>query len=349
MTQSTRRPALAGSLILIAAMASSGAALAQSPAAGSPASAPAAPTGVSGSIAISGSSTVQPITALVQELFNAGSPDVAITVDGPGTGDGFALFCAGQIDIADASRSIKDAEKQTCTDGGINYIELKVANDGLAVITSSLNDAVTCLSFDDLYALLGPESQGFSNWKDAQAIATALGSTTTFPDAPLTITGPGEESGTYDFMNSIVIAPIATARGITDATQAAVRPDYQSSPDDNAIIAGVAGSTDNATTLGWVGFAYVEENLDKVKPLAVDGGKGCVDNDRANIADGGYPISRPLFIYVNTDKAAANPAVTAFVDYYLTPGVVDAVLQTVPYVALPADQFQATIDAWKAH
>ncbi len=115
---------------------------------------------------------------------------MAITVDGPGTGDGFALFCNGEIDIADASRAIKDAEAQACKDKGIEYIELKVALDGLSVITSAANKRPHVPDFADLYALVGPESTGFANWSDAQALATEFGSKTTFPDAPLTITGP---------------------------------------------------------------------------------------------------------------------------------------------------------------
>lgn len=347
-TLTRRRTALSvGGALMVTMLAGSGIVTAQSPAAPT-VTAPAAPTGLSGSIVVSGSSTVQPITTAVQELFNVGSPDVAISVDGPGTGDGFKLFCAGETDISDASRAIKaTGEADVCASNGVHYIELKVGLDGIAVITSASNDALSCLNFNDLYSLIGPESTGFTNWKDAQAIATALGSTTVFPDAPLTITAPGEESGTYDFFIEKVIAPIATARGIA-ADQAVARPDYQASANDNAIIEGVAGTPDNNTTIGWVGFAYVEDSLDKVKSLALDGGAGCVDDSVATIADGSYPISRPLFIYVNTDKAAANPALAAFVDFYLAAGTIESVLQTVPYVNLPANEIQATRDAWAA-
>lgn len=339
MSRNTRRPALAGALILAAAsVAGSGVAVAQSPAA-----APAAPTGLTGSITISGSSTVQPLSTSVQELFNAGSPGVAISVDGPGTGDGFALFCAGELDIADASRAIRaEGEADVCAQNGVEYVELKVALDGLSVITSAADTALTCLSFNDLYALVGPESIGFANWSDAQALATELGSTTVLPDAPLTVTGPGEESGTYDFFVETAIAPIAEARGQEPFT----RPDYQSSPNDLTIVEGVAGTADNNTTLGWVGFAFVEENLDRIKPLQVDGGDGCVEPTYDTISDGSYPISRPLFIYVNTAKAAEKPELAAFVDYYLTPGVIESVLQTVPYVGLSAEEAQAAADAW---
>lgn len=339
MSRSPRPSRLTRAVILAAAsMTGTGAAVAQSPV-----SPPAAPTGLTGSIIMSGSSTVQPISTAVQELFNVGSPGVAITVDGPGTGDGFALFCAGEIDIANASRAIRpEGEADVCAANGVEYVELKVALDGVSVITSAAATDLTALSFADLYALVGPESVGFRSWSDAQALATELGSTTTFPDAPLTITAPGEESGTYDFFVEEVIAPIAEARG----QEPVARPDYQASANDLTIIEGVAGTPDNPTTLGWVGYAFVEENLDRVRPIAVDGGAGPVDPTYDSISDGTYPIARPLFIYVNTAKAAEDPALSAFVDFYLAEGTVASVLGTVPYVGLSPEEWAATQAAW---
>jgi phosphate transport system substrate-binding protein len=352
MPHMSRRPVIAGSLILVASLAGGGAAFAQSPAA-SMMAAPAAPTGLTGSITISGSSTVQPISTAVQELFNAGSPGVAITVDGPGTGDGFALFCNGETDISDASRAIKQAEADTCAQNGVEYVELKIAVDGLSVITSAADTQLTCLTFADLYALTGPESTGFDNWSAAQALATELGSKTTFPDAPLRITAPGEESGTYDFFIETVITPIALTRNdpslLDDSGKVSfARPDYQASANDLTIVEGVAGTAENSTTLGWVGYAFVEENLDRIKPIALDkaGDGTCVDPSYDTISDGSYPISRPLFIYVNKAKAAEKPEVAAFVDYYLTPGVIPSILQTVPYVGLSDEETQATAEGW---
>jgi len=298
---------------------------------------------LTGEISISGSSTVQPISQGVAEAFNETQPDVAITVDGPGTGDGFKLFCAGETDISDASRKIKDAEKQLCTDGGVNWIELKVAIDGMSILTS-VNDstAPACLSFADLYALVGPESEGFDNWKDAQALATELGSTTTFPDAPLTVSGPGEESGTYDYFVEQVVTKTAEARSAENAT----RKDYQSSPNDNVIIEGIAGAD---SSLGWVGYAYAEENLDKVKFFEVskDPGGTCVAPTAETIASNEYPLSRDLFIYVNTDKASENPALAAFVDFFLADGTVAAVNETVGYINLADDALAESRSAWE--
>ncbi len=253
------------------------------------------------------------------------NPDFTYTVEGPGTGDGFKKFCAGETDISDASRTIKDEEATACAEAGIEYIELKVAIDGMSVLTSVNNTAVSCLSFADLYALVGPESTGFAKWSDAAAIAAELGSTTSFPDADLSITGPGEESGTFDSFVELALAKIAESR----SQEANTRPDYTASANDNAIIDGISGSD---TSLGWVGFAFAEENKDQVNEIQIakDVNGTCVAPTAETIADGSYPLSRSLYIYVNKAKAAANPAVTAFVDYYLAEGTISSVLETVP-------------------
>lgn len=166
---------------------------------------------VAGDIVISGSSTVEPISSIVLEDFVAANPGVDGSVDGPGTGDGFALFCTGETDISDASRAIKDEEAAICEENGVSYVELQVAIDGLSIITSPENADVSCLSFGDLYALLGPESQGFDAWSDADALAGELGDGygqihAPYPDADLTVTAPGEESGTFDSFVELVIA-----------------------------------------------------------------------------------------------------------------------------------------------
>lgn len=295
----------------------------------------------SDTLTISGSSTVEPITARVGEAFNAANPEVGVTVEGPGTGDGFKRFCSGETEISDASRPIKDSEAANCADAGINYVELKVAFDGLTVMTSPENTAVSCLDFHDLYALIGPESEGFSNWSDANALGAELGGThSPYPDAPLIITAPGEESGTYDTFIEFVIEGPAEERG----QDAAARADYQASANDNVIVENIAG---NETSLGWVGYAFYVENADTLKAIDIDGGNGCVTPSDVSIADGSYPLARALYIYVNTDKAAANPALSDFVDYYLSDEGLASV-GAAGYVDLPSDDMQATRDAWSA-
>jgi phosphate transport system substrate-binding protein len=299
---------------------------------------------LSGSVAISGSSTVQPISSLVAEGFSGANRDVTINVDGPGTGDGFALFCDGATDINDASRPIEDAEAQTCEDGGVKYVELKVGLDGITVMTSPANESVTCLTKADLYALLGPESEGFSTWAEANALDVELGGSGEFPDLPLDISAPGEESGTYDaFIELAGIEGTAIDRGVAEDKAAALRPDYASSPNDNVIIQGMEGSDGS---LGFVGFAFADQAGDQVKTIEIDGGNGCVAPSHDSIADATYPLSRSLYIYVNTDNAASNPALSAYVDYYLSDQGIAAVADA-DYVELPASDLEATRSSWE--
>jgi phosphate transport system substrate-binding protein len=298
---------------------------------------------VSGSIFVTGSSTVEPISTGVAEAFAEANASFDYTVEGPGTGDGFKKFCAGEADITDASRAIKDEEAAACAESGIEYVELKVAIDGMSVLTSVSNAAVACLSFPDLYALMGPESTGFAKWSDAAAIATELGSSTVLPDAELVVTGPGEESGTFDSFVELAIAKIAESRGQDPIT----RPDYTASSNDLVIIDGISGSD---TSLGWVGFAFAEENKDEVNEIAIarEANGACVAPTPESIADGSYPLARPLFIYVNTAKAAENAAIGAYVDYYLAEGTIASVLENVPYVNLTAEALAETRSAWEA-
>ena len=304
--------------------------------------------GAAGSIIVAGSSTVEPISTGVAEAFKAANPDFNYTVTGEGTGDGFQRFCAGETDISDASRPIRaEGEADVCATNGVEYIELKVAVDGISVLTAKDNAAVTCLSFADIYSLIGPESTGFAKWSDGQEIATALGSSTALPDADLSIFGPGEESGTFDSFVELVLTDAAEARQIAE-DQITTRPDYTASANDNAIIEGLAGSP---TSLGWVGFAFYEENLDTVKAIQVseEPNGSCVEPTAETIADNSYPISRDLYIYVNKAKAAENAAVTAYVDYYLADGTISTVLETVPYVNLAPEALAETQAAWAAH
>jgi phosphate transport system substrate-binding protein len=301
-------------------------------------------TALSGTITISGSSTVQPITSLVAELFNEDvSSDVSITVDGPGTGDGFVLFCDGETDIQDASRTIEDEEKTACDQNGIEYVELAVAFDGITVMTNPANADVTCLDQGDLYALFGPESDGIDTWNGADTLAKQVGGKGGLPDAPLEITAPGTESGTYDaFIELAGIEDTALSQGVPEDKAATLRTDYHSSPDDNAIITAMEGSD---TPLGFVGFAFAENAGDQVKILEVDEGSGCIAPSRDTIADQSYPLSRTLYIYVNKAKLS-DPAIKAFVDYYLSDsGIVDAVQQT-GYVDLPSDQIESSRSTW---
>jgi phosphate transport system substrate-binding protein len=308
-----------------------------------PVSTDAPSTSEGGSVFVTGSSTVEPISIKVGEL--AGTADggnLKVTVEGPGTGDGFKKFCAGEGDITGASRAIKDEEVTMCADGGVEYIELAVAIDGLTVATSPANTAVECLDKAALYALVGPESEGFSSWADANAIAGELGSAfATLPDAPLSVYGPGEESGTYDSFVEFALKSIAEDRGVDDATRA----DYTASPNDNVIVDGIESAD---TSLGWVGYAYYKAEEERMKAIAIADKEGnCVLPTDETIADGSYPFSRTLYIYVNKANAAENPAVAAYVDLYLSAEGIEQV-SAAGYVQLESAKQQLSLDAWTA-
>jgi phosphate transport system substrate-binding protein len=294
---------------------------------------------VTGTINISGSSTVEPISSLAAEAFMGENSDAEIAVDGPGTGDGFELFCGGETEISDASRAIDEEEAAACEAAGIDYVELQIAYDGMAVMTSVDNEAVECLNFADLYALIGPEAEGFGTWADGSTIAGELGSTTELPDAELVLSGPGTESGTYDSFVEIALEGYAEERGQEPTT----RTDYASSADDNTIVSNIESSS---TSLGWVGFAFAEEAGDTVREIAVaaEPGGDCVEPSAETISEGTYPLSRPLFIYVNTAKAEENAALAPFVDFYLEN--LAEFVEAGGYVAMPDEQVEATTTAW---
>jgi phosphate transport system substrate-binding protein len=302
---------------------------------------------LTGTLTISGSSTVLPISSLVAEQFNGSvAPNVSISVDGPGTGDGFVLFCDGKTDISDASRPIEQEEADACASNGIEYVELAIAFDGITLMTNPANGDVTCLNKGDLYSLFGPESDGIDTWDGADSLAKQVGGNDGFPSAPLEITAPGEESGTYDaFIELAGIEDTALSQGVPAGKAAALRTDYQASPDDNVIITAMEGSD---TPLGFVGFAYAESAGESVKILEVDGGDGCVAPTRDTIADASYPLSRTLYIYVNKANMTDNPALIPFVDYYLSDAGVgtDGAAVQVGYVELPSDQIDQTRSTW---
>jgi ABC-type phosphate transport system substrate-binding protein len=202
-----------------------------------------------------------------------------------------------------------------------------------------------CLSFADIYALVGPESEDVQTWDQASTIAGELGSTTEFPAGlPISITAPGEESGTFDSFVDIVLGDYLEEREQGDATTRL--SNYQSSSDDNAIIDGIANS---AGSFGWVGFAFYEENLDRVRAFGISAEPNgtCVEPTAETIASNEYPISRDLYIYVSKQKLAENPTIAAYVDYYLADGTIDGVLETVPYVPLKPEVLAESRTAWE--
>ena len=285
---------------------------------------PAGEAALEGSIAVSGSSTVFPIVQKQAEEFAAANPGVAISVDGPGSGDGAALFCDGEIPIGNASRAYKDSELETCAANGIEFIEIRRGIDGISVITSPENDAVECISFNQLYSLISEEATGNESWVDGNSLLADMGAADAgFPDAPLDVFGPGEESGTFDSFGEIVIEAVAKGKTGLDPDARefvkTIRPDYTSSPDDNIIVEGISSSR---SSIGWVGFAFAKEaeaaGQAKLLPVSKDDGGECVVPSPETIASAEFPIARYLYTYVNADAAANAPAVVAFVDYMMS-------------------------------
>lgn len=302
---------------------------------------------LTGDLFISGSSTVEPITALVAEFFAEENPGVNIAVEGPGTSDGYELFCNGETDVQDASRIIDEEEIANCEANGIEYVELLVATDGMAVMTSPENaTAPSCMNVNDLYALIGPESEGFNNWSDANDLGEEVGGLAPpYPDQALDLIAPGEESGTYFSFIDLAIAELAEAREQEEVT----RPDYVASANDNVIVEGISGSPNS---LGWVGYAFFEQNRDvlaalPIAPLDATSESECVEANPETIASYEYPLSRPLQIYVNLEKAAQKPELQAFVDLYMSDdGLVTAVTE-VGYVEIEDSAKEESRAAWE--
>ena len=316
----------------------------------------------SGEVTISGSSTVEPITSLAAELFAEKQPDATIRVDGPGTGDGFVLFCQGETDASDASRQIKDEgdEAPACRANGIEYTELPIGIDGLTVVANN-SSKIKCLSFNDLYAIFGPESSGGTvDLADTSALATELGGSKSPTSGTVKKFTPGAESGTYDSFIEIAYQKIMDAQleagaipsdkvgtndeGEQDVTEPLVAAG--TFPNDNDIVKRVEGSKNG---LGFFGFAYFNENKGDLKAVAIedpDSGK-CVKPTVKTIKDGTYPISRTLYIYPNNAKVSSNATLKDFLNYFITKKNLTKLVSQANYVPLAAADIQSTVDAWK--
>lgn len=282
-------------------------------------------------VKVDGSSTVYPITEAMAEEFQKTHKNVHITVGAAGTGAGFKKFCAGEIDISDGSRGIKPDELAKCRDGKVEPIELPIAFDGLTVVVNPKNTFIKSLSFAQLKKIWEPGSK-VKKWKDVDP---------SWPDVAIKLYGPSSEHGTFDYFTEEVVGKAKSSRA-----------DYNAAADTNTLVSGVAG---DANALGYFGYAYYLESKSKVRAVPVmkkDGTQGTLPN-ADSIADGSYPLARPLFITVS--KAAATRAeVNQFVLYYLE--TVSDLAKSVGYVPLPAQTIsQATkkynarqVGAWQA-
>jgi phosphate transport system substrate-binding protein len=248
---------------------------------------------LSGSVRADGSSTVFPLTEAAAEMFQAEQRGVQVTVAQSGTGGGFKKFCAGETDLSNASRPIKDEEKSACDKARIKYSEFRVANDALTVVVNKDNNWVDCLTVAQLKKIWEPNSK-VTTWNQVDP---------KFPNEKLALFGAGTDSGTFDYFTDAI-----------NGEEGASRTDYSPSEDDNVTVQGVAGSKGG---LGYFGFSYYEENQDKLKALQIDGGDGCVAPSVEAAQNGTYkPLARPLFIYPKAESLK-RPEVKSFVEFYV--------------------------------
>jgi phosphate transport system substrate-binding protein len=280
-------------------------------------------------ITADGSSTVYPISEAVAEEFGKENPDVQVTVGVSGTGGGFKRFCRGETDISNASRPIKSKEADQCFEEGVEYIEIPVAYDGLAVMINPQNDWASTLTVKELNKIWAPESQAkVTKWNQIRS---------TFPDAPLKLVGPGTDSGTFDYFTEVINGKSGSSRG-----------DYVASEDDNVLVQAIA--TDK-NALGYFGLAYYEENKDKLKLVGVDdenagNGAGPVQPSMETVLDGTYqPLARPIFIYVSK-KAAERPEIKAFITYYLKHST--ELVKEVGYIPLSQQAYDLALARFEA-
>jgi phosphate transport system substrate-binding protein len=275
-------------------------------------------------IKLDGSSTVYPISEAVAEEFQK-KTGVKVTVGESGTGGGFKKFCRGETDISDASRPISQKEMDACKEAGVQYIELPVAYDALTVVVNNKNVWVKSFTVDELKKIWAPGSS-VKNWNQVNP---------TYPNQPLQLFGPGTASGTFDYFTEAVNGKAKSSR-----------TDYTPSEDDNVLVQGVTG---NAGGLAYFGYAYYEENKDKLRaiPIIAKGTTTPVLPSPEAVMNGTYqPLSRPLFIYVNATAAAFRPEVKAFVNFYLENA--PKLVKEVKYVPLPADDYAAVTEHFKA-
>jgi len=266
-------------------------------------------------VSIDGSSTVFPITEAVAEEFQK-EKGTRVTIGVSGTGGGFKKFCKGETAVTGASRPIKPTEVELCNKGSIEYVELPVAYDGIAVVVNPKNDWVSSLTVEDLKTLWSPEAQNkVKRWNQVR---------TDWPEKEAHLFGPGVDSGTYDYFTKAIVGKEHSSRG-----------DFTSSEDDNVLVQGVA--TDSMA-LGFFGYAYYLENKDRLKLLSIDdgkdeNGKGPIAPSAETVANATYqPLSRPIFIYVS--KGAAERAeVSSFIEYYISHA--PKLVEEVGYIPLP--------------
>lgn len=289
---------------------------------------PAGDQQLSGRVALDGSSTVYPISEAVAEEFRSDSPAVRVTVGISGTGGGFKKFVRKEVDISNASRPIKASEATLAREEGVEFIELPVAYDGIAVVVHPDNDWCDSVTVRELKRMWEPAAQNtIMRWNQIRP---------EWPDEKLTLFGAGVDSGTYDYFTQAIVGQEGASRG-----------DFISSEDDNVLVQGVSG---DLFALGFFGFAYYEENQSRLKLVGVDdedptNGEGPVKASIETVAKGTYqPLSRPIFIYVRRESAD-RPEVARFIEFYLKHAA--ELVREVGYISLPEKAYQLALQRFQ--
>lgn len=294
---------------------------------------------LSGSVGVSGSSTLLPLVSSVAGTFSAAHPLTRVKVDMTGTAAGLTALCDGISDIAGASREMNRREKAECAASGVTPVRLLLARDALVFFTRTGRARPACLTPADVYALAGPEAVGTRRWSDATRLARRLGSRTALPAQPLEVVAPGTSSGTRQLVEDTVIGPLAERR----AREAAIRPDSTTVPSDQVMLGEVLKAP---AALAFAGFATVNPWQGSVRTIAVDTGSGCVVPTAESIRSGAYALSRSLYAYVNLEAARRDPTVAEFVTA-LVQGAARAD-DASGVIALDAARGAATSAAWRA-
>ena len=290
-----------------------------------------------GKVTVVGSTTLLPMMSGIAGTFSGDNPLVRMNVRMAGTSDGVGLFCDGLAAITGASRPLNTQEQANCLASHVRYVRLHVANDGVVLFTADDKNLPTCLTSDQIYSLMGPESVGVETWREASSVIEGAGSD--LPESPITVLGPDAGAGTRQVLIDLLIGPIAKERGMVST----LRSDYTAIPSELLIPSATSSATGG---LGFTGMAVMAQSDQRVLPVAIDSGEGCVKPTAAHVRDGSYALGRPLFLYVNLDAVTNEPTLRAFIDQVLQPAGLATAAST-GGIALDKSEGDETRDHWR--
>ncbi|MDQ0883155.1 PstS family phosphate ABC transporter substrate-binding protein [Peribacillus sp. V2I11] len=274
-----------------------------------------------GEVITDGSSTVFPIMEAVAEEYMGTQPDVKVSVGSSGTGGGFKKFIAGDTDLANASRPVKEEESALLDEKGVKYTELKLAFDGISIVANKDNEFIDSLTVEELQKLWVDNGK-VKKWSDIRP---------EWPKEEIKFYSPGTDSGTYDYFNEVILEEKPMVENAT------------LSEDDNVLVQGVEG---DKNAIGFFGYAYYAENKDKLKIISIDNGKGAVEPTHETIKSGEYaPLSRPLYTYVANKSVAEKEQVADYTQFVIENA--GELAEEVGYISLPEEEYQKDLDKLK--